>query len=118
MPKKKSATKPVAGPSLFPEWEAQASDVPPVTTRTYDPLPSVWEGSDAALLEKMLVFYPHKHPTKILDATVNTGRFWVGSKRKIVGVDIDPRVKPDVVADNTNMPFADGSFQVIRCSSR
>jgi SAM-dependent methyltransferase len=100
------------GPSLFPDWEAERRGEP-ATAQTYDPLPSVWEGSDAELLEKMLAFYPHTPPTKILDATVNAGRFWEGSKRKVVGLDIDPGVKPDIVADNTNMPFADEAFEVV-----
>ncbi len=99
-------------PSLFPEWDAE-QDTPQITPSTYVPLPSVWEGSDAELLEKMLDFYPHTPHTQILDATVNVGRFWEGSKRKIIGLDIDPDCKPDVVADNTNMPFADESFDVI-----
>lgn len=87
-------------------------DLPFVET-TYEPLPSIWDGSDAELLEKMLRFYPKKTPKKILDATVNAGRFWVGTKRKIVGLDIDPKYKPTVVGDNTDMPFDDESFDVI-----
>jgi SAM-dependent methyltransferase len=82
-------------------------------TKTYAPLPSVWDGTDAALLEKMLAFYPRKPPQDILDATVNAGRFWVGSTRKVVGLDIDPRHGPDVVGDNTAMPFGDGAFDVV-----
>ena len=61
----------------------------------------------------MLDFYPRKRPTKILDATVNTGRFWEGSTREVVGLDIDPKFKPDVVGDNHAMPFKDASFDVI-----
>ena len=68
--------------------------------QAYDPLPSVWFGDDAELLEKMLDFYPRKQPKRILDATVNQGRFWVGSSRPVVGMDINPRYKPDVVGDN------------------
>jgi hypothetical protein len=41
----------------------------------YQPLPSVWYGTDAELLEKMLRFYPKSSPALILDATVNVGRF-------------------------------------------
>src|SRR6478736_2115538 len=70
----------------------------------YHPLPSVWYGDDAELLEQMLQFYPRKPPEDILDATVNTGRFWAGTRRKIVGMDIDRRHKPDIVADNRKMP--------------
>lgn len=79
----------------------------------YQPLPSVWHGTDAALIDKMLDFYPRKKPTRILDATVNEGRFWKGSTRKIVGLDIDPKFKPDVVGDNREMPFNNESFDVI-----
>jgi SAM-dependent methyltransferase len=81
--------------------------------RRYSPLPSVWFRSDAELLEMMLNFYPRKRPKAILDATVNVGRFWKGSKRKVVGLDIDSKFNPDVVADNRDMPFKDSSFDVV-----
>ncbi len=80
----------------------------------YRPLGSVWYGEDdAELIEQLLRFYPRKRPRNILDATVNGGRFWRGSKRKVVGLDIDARHKPAVVADNTAMPFPDSSFDVV-----
>ena len=79
----------------------------------YDPLPSVWFGEDSELLDKMLNFYPRKKPKDILDATVNGGRFWKGLSWKIVGMDIDPKHNPDVVGDNTDMPFDDASFDVV-----
>ncbi len=86
----------------------------PVTSTTnYEVLPSVCHGDDAELIERMLDFYPRKPPKKILDATVNTGRFWVGSSRPVLGMDINPKSKPDVVGDNTQMPFADRSFDVV-----
>jgi hypothetical protein len=75
-----------------------------VAESTYKPLPSVWYGDDAELLEKMLGFYRKTPPRDILDATVNKGRFWRGSDRKIVGMDIDPAHEPDIVADNCKMP--------------
>ena len=53
----------------------------------YAPLASVWYGEDPELIEKLLSFYPRKRPRKILDATVNGGRFWRGSKRSIIGID-------------------------------
>jgi SAM-dependent methyltransferase len=81
--------------------------------RGYQPLPSVWEGTDAELLERMLDFYPHRTPKAILDATVNKGRFWEGSTRPVTGLDIDPAHKPDVVGDNREMPFEDRSFDVV-----
>jgi SAM-dependent methyltransferase len=79
----------------------------------YEPLPSVWYGGDAELLEELLTFYPRKRPQRILDATVNKRRFWQGSKRRITGLDIDARYKPDVVANNTAMPFPDEDFDVV-----
>lgn len=79
----------------------------------YAPLPSVWDGDDSELLERILTFYPLTRPKRILDATINRGRFWRNSKRKIVGVDIDPRFKPTIVADNCNMPFKADSFDVV-----
>lgn len=79
----------------------------------YEPLPSVWYGDDAELIEKLLNFYPRKRPRRILDATVNKGRFWRNSKRPVTGLDIDPRNKPNVVGDNTLMPFPDEDFDVV-----
>src|SRR5260370_1729216 len=89
-------------PALLPEIE-----------KLYQPLPSVWEGEDAELIERMLTFYPHKRPKRILDATVNGGRFWRGTKRKIVGLDISHVHRPSVVGDNTRMPFAARRFDVV-----
>lgn len=109
---KKTAEKRVpiaqAGTLLFRELEA-----PGAKESTYDPLPSVWYGDDAGLLEEMLCFYPRKPPQDILDATVNAGRFWKGSLRKVTGMDIDPKHKPDIVADNCSMPCKDKSFDVV-----
>lgn len=79
----------------------------------YDPLPSIWFGSDAELLEKMLDFYPRQRPERILDATVNRGRFWEGSSRPVTGLDIDSANKPDVVGDNRDMPFENECFDVV-----
>lgn len=79
----------------------------------YEPLPSVWERDDAELLERLLEFYPRKRPRKILDATVNGGRFWQGSSRSVVGLDIDRKHRPALVANNTAMPFRDGFFEVV-----
>lgn len=79
----------------------------------YNPLPSVWEGEDAELLERLLQFYPRRAPRRILDATLNGGRFWRGSKRKVIGLDIERSHRPMVVADNTRAPFKDGFFDVV-----
>ncbi|MFQ5735074.1 MAG: hypothetical protein ACE5KM_24335 [Planctomycetaceae bacterium] len=70
---------------------------------TYEPLSSVWEGSDGELLEAMLSFYSSINPEPILDATYNTGRFWVRSNRNVWSMDIDPKYAPRVVADNRVM---------------
>jgi hypothetical protein len=79
----------------------------------YSPLGSVWDGDDSELLENMLEFYPRKRPQLILDATVNGGRFWRGSKRPVLGLDIEILHRPDVVADNTKMPFRDETLDVV-----
>jgi SAM-dependent methyltransferase len=79
----------------------------------YQPLPSVWSGTDAELLERMLEFYPHRTPKRILDATINKGRFWRGSGRPVTGLDIDPAHKPDYVGDNREMPFEEKTFDVV-----
>jgi hypothetical protein len=96
---------------LFPDIEPPKSITK--TKSGYEPLPSIWEGTDTELLERMLDFYPQQVPKNILDAKVNAGRFWVGSQRNVTGMDIDPAHKPDVVGDNTDMPFPDESFDVV-----
>ncbi|MFZ0887724.1 MAG: hypothetical protein WA005_04665 [Candidatus Binataceae bacterium] len=70
---------------------------------TYEPISSVWEGSDGDLLEAMFNFYATIPPEPILDATYNAGRFWKGSKRRVVSMDIDPKYKPMIVGDNRKM---------------
>jgi hypothetical protein len=69
----------------------------PVAPSSYVPISSVWEGSDADLLEAIFNFYPTIPPEPILDATYNAGRMWKGSKREVVSMDIDPRYKPMIV---------------------
>jgi hypothetical protein len=70
---------------------------------SYEPLSSVWQGSDGELLEAMLKFYPTIPPEPILDATYNSGRFWRGSSREVISMDIDPRHKPMILSDNRKM---------------
>ena len=70
---------------------------------TYAPMSSVWEGSDGALLEAIFKFYPTIPVEPILDSTYNAGRFWKGSKRDVVSMDIDPQYKPMIVGDNRKM---------------
>lgn len=79
----------------------------------YQPLPSVWEGEDSELIELMLRFYPRNCPKRILDATVNVGRFWKGNARAVIGLDSDARHGPSVVGDNRGMPFPDASMDVV-----
>ena len=64
----------------------------------YRPLDSVWYGEeDADLIEQLLRFYPRSPPRLILDATVNGRRFWRGSSRPVIGLDIDRRHSPKSV---------------------
>lgn len=79
----------------------------------YQPLPSIWSGEDVGLLERMLRFYPRRSPQRILDATINAGRFWRGSKRRVIGLDIEARYRPSVVGDNMQMPFRTGKLDVV-----
>jgi len=79
----------------------------------YAPLSSVWHGEDSELLERLLEFYPRKTPHKILDASLNDGRFWRGSNRPVIGIDIEESYRPNLVADNTAMPFSERSFDVV-----
>jgi len=81
--------------------------------KSYNPLPSIWEGEDAELLEKMLKTYPRKNPRSILDATVNGGRFWRGSSRQVIGIDNELSHRPSIIADNTATPFRDCFFDVV-----
>src|ERR1700704_4920521 len=70
---------------------------------SYEPISSVWEGSDGDLLEAMFKFYTTIPVDPILDSTFNAGRFWKGSSRRIVSMDIDPQHKPTIVGDNRQM---------------
>ena len=81
---------------------------------TYEPISSVWEGSDGELLEAMFDFYAVIPPEPILDATYNAGRFWKGSKRAVVSMDSDPQYKTDIVGDNRKMKgVASSQFGVV-----
>ena len=79
----------------------------------YEPLPSVWEGEDAELLEKMLQFYPKTQPGRLLDATANSKRFWKHSTRPVIGMDIELRYRPEVLGTSLSMPFKGQSFDVV-----
>lgn len=93
-------------------WAAGPAEDPKLTG-DYQPLPSVWHGEDSELLERMLTFYPRRPPTRILDATVNAGRFWRGSRQPVIGLDNDHGHRPHVVGDNRRMPFCDASIDVV-----
>ncbi len=59
--------------------------------------------------DKRFKFYATIPPEPILDATYNAGRFWKGSRRKVISMDIDPPYNPAIVGDNrkmTGVPFA------------
>ncbi len=80
----------------------------------YHPLDSVWYGEeDAELIEQFLAFYPRSEPRLILDATVNGARFWRGSSRPVIGLDIDARHRPDICGDDARLPFAPDAFDVV-----
>lgn len=79
----------------------------------YQPLPSVWDGEDPELLDLMLEFYPRRRPLRVLDATVNVGRFWRASSHRVIGLDIERRFRPTIVGDNTAMPVQDDCFDVV-----
>ena len=51
----------------------------------------------------MLNFYATIPPDPILNATYNAGRFWKGSARTVVSMDIDPQYKTAIVGDNREM---------------
>jgi hypothetical protein len=51
----------------------------------------------------MFEFYSVVPPEPISDATYNAGRFWKGSTRQVVSMDIDPQYKPTIVGDNRNI---------------
>lgn len=80
---------------------------------SYEPLASTWDADDAELLERMLDFYPREEPGRILDATINGGRFWRGSKRPIIGMDVEAKHRPNLVGDNSCMPFQNQAFEVV-----
>lgn len=99
----------------WPGWPGRKEPQKPrlVLPEKYKPLPSIWDGEDPDLIERLLSFYPRKRPKRILDATVNGGRFWRGTARKIIGLDIVRSHRPSIVADNTAMPFPAKSFDVV-----
>ena len=85
----------------------------PVSQSSYDPIPSIWKGEDSELLELMLNFYPSAAPERVLDATVNSGRFWYNSNRPVVGLDIETRFRPEILGTSICLPFISDVFDVV-----
>ena len=102
----------MALPLQFPMFEGEPPRSAPKEP-SYAPLSSVWDGEDSDLLEAMLRFYPRRPPARILDATVNAGRFWRGSPRRIIGLDLERRVRPTIQGTNLQIPFRSGVFDVV-----
>lgn len=61
----------------------------------------------------MLRFYPSIPPEPILDATYNAGRFWKGSSRHVVSMDINPKFEPMIIGDNREMAIRDSAFGAV-----
>jgi len=87
-----------ASPAVSPRQKSSGG-----ASSKYEPISSVWESGDSDLLESMFNFYATIPVEPILDATYNAGRFWKGSTREVVSMDIDPRYKPMIVGDNRKM---------------
>jgi hypothetical protein len=102
-------SKPINQTDLWPQPRSSETR----TKLKYQPPASVWYGDDAELLEVMLNFYPKKSPRRVLDATVNAGRFWRSSHRPIIGMDFEFRHRPAIVGDNTQMPLRDSAVDVV-----
>ena len=77
-------------------------------------LESVWVGKDNALLDAMFDFYaPLSQRT--IDVCCNARRMWKGSRwaDKVTYYDRDHTMNPEVVAEWSNMPDADGTVDVL-----
>ncbi len=115
-----TSTEPIAVSASEPVSETLSNPL-----RTYVPFHSVqpFEKEPWQFLDELIAFYCDIAEPRILDATVNQGRIWgrgksrcksrYKSRYKHVGMDIDPSVHPDVVGDNTAMPFADDSWDIV-----
>ena len=93
---------------IEPQPDAQSAYKPLYSVQSFGPVP--WQ-----FLDELIAFYCELPEPRILDATVNEGRIWGRGKSryKYVGMDINPSVHPDIVGDNTAMPFADQSWDII-----
>jgi hypothetical protein len=97
-----------ADEAVEPQPDTQTGYKPFYSVQPFDTLP--WQ-----FLDELIAFYCDIAEPRILDATVNEGRIWGRGKSryKHVGMDIDLSVHPDVVGDNTAMPFADESWDIV-----
>jgi len=59
------------------------------------------------------VLLSSQRPRKDPGCDREPGQVLGGSKRRVIGMDIDPRFNPDVVGDNTNMLSPDKDFDVV-----
>jgi SAM-dependent methyltransferase len=96
---------------------AEAAEPHPDVRPDYKPFHSVqpFETVPWRFLDELIEFYCPLPEPLILDATANTGRIWGRGKSRYqhTSMDIDPSVHPDVIGDNTAMPFADGSWDIV-----
>lgn len=74
---------------------------------------SVMLARDPEVLRLMLAFYVSPG-AKVLDVTAQRRRMWNGVEWPgVVYADIDPEMKPDILADFRALPVPDGCFDVI-----
>jgi hypothetical protein len=67
--------------------------------------------TSAEAMEGLLELTKAKEP--ILDLTYGSGNFWVGSKRQVLGCDLNPARAKDFVCDFTNLHFRDGEYESV-----
>jgi hypothetical protein len=71
------------------------------------------EARDPEVLASMLAFYAPT-ATRIVDCTANERRMWKGlDTGRVSFCDIDPTMRPDFVASFADLPFEDGSVDVL-----
>ncbi len=73
---------------------------------------SIWEGNDRDLLRWAIPFYWRgEGEPSTLDTNYGAGRFWRGTSRPDVSLDI--ATPADILADNRALPFQRGVFDVV-----
>lgn len=84
------------------------------TSEQVSRMESVYIGRDGPLLDAMLSFYAPS-AQRIVDVCCNARRIWKGSvsAQKVVGYDIDPATRPDVVCGWHDLPDANGTVDVL-----